>query len=155
MEDLEADENDQGPDRISYINVKHGDEFGLSFKLGGICEDYGFYGILGLVTKNIEIGYGFDANHYNVDVSCGINPKKRVFSGVIGVGFCKHIYDNVYWSMEYKYKPYQPARKSRDLRDLTNTAFGVGATEQHDISDRSFKVRSNRHELSVRVIVSI
>lgn len=139
-------------DRVSRIEIRHGDEWSLSIKFGKEIDSYDVYGILGTTTKRVDIGYSLDGS--NPDVTgegFGINPKKRVWGAVFGLGGSKKINDRISCSLEYRYKVYNSAKNSVDCRDLTEKAYGG----THDISDRNFKVKSDKHELSLGVTFSI
>ena len=130
-------------DRVSYIKVRHGDEWGLSLKIGKEINCYSVYGILGATTKRVDIEYSLDGS--NPDVigdGFGINPKKRVWGAVFGLGGSKKINNRVSCSLEYKYKAYNSAKKNVDCVGLSRNAYGAA----HDTSVRNFKVKSDKHE---------
>lgn len=153
-EDLEEANTGNENDIISRINVRHGDELGLSLKFGKDCQTYDVYGILGVTTKNVEIEYSLDEDGNWVIHGDGfdISKKKRAWGAVFGVGGSKKINERISCSFEYRYKIYNSAKKSVDCRALAEKAFG-GA--QHDTSDRNFKVKSDKHELSLGVTFNI
>lgn len=140
-------------DIISRVNVRHGDEWTLSLKFGKDFHSYDVYGILGVTTKNIEIEYSVDADTHWVDRDDGfdVSKKKRAWGAVFGLGGSRKINDRISCSLEYRYKMYNSAKKSVDCRALAEKAFLV----EHDISDRNFKVKSDKHELSLGVTFSI
>lgn len=140
-------------DIISRVSVRHGDEWALSLKFGKDCCSYDVYGILGVTTKNIEIEYSVDADTVwvNRDDGFDVPKKKRAWGAVFGLGGSKKINNRISCSLEYRYKVYNSAKKSVDCRALAEKAFG----EPHDTSDRNFKVKSDKHELSLGVTFSI
>ena len=79
------------------------------------------------------------------------NHDKRVWGMVFGLGASRKINDTVSCSIEYKYKTYNSATKSVDWRKETADFFG----RDHDTSDRDFKVKSDRHELSVGFTLNV
>lgn len=139
---------------ISRANIKHGDEWALSLKFGKDWNSYDVYGILGVTTKNIEIGYSIDADGDWVNHGDGfdISKKKRAWGAVFGLGGSKKINNRISCSLEYRYKMYNSAKKSVDCRALAEKAFGG---IEHDTSDRNFKVKSDKHELSLGVTFNI
>lgn len=153
-EDQESDLPEDRNNIVSHANVRHGDEWALSLKFGKDCCSYDVYGILGVTTKNIEIEYSIDADGYWVEHGDGfdISKKKRAWGAVFGVGGSKKINDRISCSLEYRYKVYNSAKKSVDCRALAEKAFG---NLPHDSSDRNFKVKSDKHELSLGVTFSI
>lgn len=153
-EDIEIDNlNGHENDVISRVNIRHGDEWALSLKFGKDCCSYDVYGILGVTTKNIEIEYSLDANTYwvNRDNGFDVPEKKRAWGAVFGLGGSKKINNRISCSLEYRYKMYNSAKKSVDCRALAEKAF----EEPHDTSDRNFKVKSDKHELSLGVTFNI
>ena len=154
-EDIEIDNHGgHENDVISRVNIRHGDEWALSLKLGKDCCSYDVYGILGVTTKNIEIEYSVDADTYWVtrDDGFDVSKKKRAWGAVFGLGGSKKITNKISCSLEYRYKMYNSAKKSVDCRALAEKAFGNGV---HDTSDRNFKVKSDKHELSLGVTFNI
>ena len=152
-EDAEKNKDDADPKRISYINIKHQDELGLCSKLGKnlkICETYGIFGIS---SEKVKMKYALDKDHDSVEAPLETNPKKRVYGAVIGVGASKKINNQVSCAVEYKYKAYNSARRKVDLKEQTKEAFG--GVDDHDTSDRNFKVHSRKHELSVRMSMNV
>jgi hypothetical protein len=137
---------------ISYAEIRHGDEWALSLKFGKNYKSYDVYGIFGTTTKQVEIKYGLDGtNIWVVGEPFEINPKKRVWGAVFGLGGSKKINDRISCFLEYRYKVYNSAKKSVDCRDLTEEAFnGI-----HDTSERNFKVKSDKHELSLGVVFHV
>lgn len=154
-EDVETDDifRNHENDVISRVNVRHGDEWGLSLKFGKDCCSYDVYGILGLTTKNIEIEYSVDPDTYWVDHDDGFDTskKKRAWGAVFGLGGSKKINNRISCSLEYRYKMYSSAKKSVDCRAEAEKAF----VYPHDTSDRNFKVKSDKHELSLGVTFNI
>ena len=148
----ETPEDTADTDRISFIQIKHGDEIGISFKFGKEFKCYEVYGILGATTKQVKIKYGLDGTNALITGNAfEINPKKRVWGAVFGLGGSKKITDKISCSLEYKYKLYNSAKKSIDCRGASSDAFGA----DHDTSDRNFKVKSDKHELSLGVTFNI
>lgn len=153
-EDAELDYINPSDERISYIRVKHGHELGLTAKIGrdaGFCD---IYGILGLSTKKIDITFGLDDSNNFVDHPLEVSPSKRVYGLIIGVGASKRLNDHLSCSMEYKYKVYNSAKKQLDMRESVDKSFDY-RNVTHDESDRTFKVHSDKHELSLRFSVNI
>ena len=154
-EDVETDQvfRNHENDVISRVNVRHGDEWGLSLKFGKDCCSYNVYGILGVTTKNIEIEYSVDADTHwvNRDDGFDVSEKKRAWGAVFGLGGSKKINNRISCSLEYRYKVYNSAKKSVDCRAEAEKAF----VYPHDTSDRNFKVKSDKHELSLGVTFNI
>lgn len=152
-EDLESDITGNENVIISRANIKHGDEWALSLKLGKDYKSYEIYGILGVSTKNIDIEYSVDADGYWVEHGDGfdVSTKKRAWGAVFGLGGSKKINDRISCSLEYRYKVYNSAKKSVDCRALAEKAFD----DLHDISERNFKIKSDKHELSFGVTFNI
>ncbi len=152
-EDMESDLPENESVLVSHADIRHGDEWALSLKFGKDWNSYDVYGILGVTTKNIEIGYSIDADGNWVDHGDGfdVSKKKRAWGAVFGLGGSKKITNRVSCSLEYRYKVYNSAKKSIDCRALTEKAFAA----QHDTSDRNFKVKSDKHELSLGVTFNI
>lgn len=145
IDDREIDDIESGNDNISYINVRHGDEIALSLKLGKEFNGHKVYGILGATTKQVEIKYGLDGTNIWVGGEpFEVNPKKRVWGAVFGLGGSRKLSNKISYFLEYKYKLYNSAKKNIDCRALTSEAFRI----DHDASDRNFKVKSDKHELS-------
>ncbi len=152
-EDLEVNDQYGLDEKISYVDVKHGDEVDLSLKFGREFKCYDVYGILGITTKQIKMRFGIDDSNALVCDGNGfeVNPKKRVWGAVFGLGGSRKINDRISCSLEYRYKVYSAAKKSVDCRALSSAAFA----DEHDISDRNFKVKSDKHELSLGVTFNI
>ena len=151
-EDQEAD--DQYPDEtISYINVKHGNELALALKFGKDCNSSDVYGIVGVTTKDVKIEYSLDDGNPQVKDKFDVSTKDRAWGAVFGLGGSKRINDNVSCSLEYRYKLYGSAKKDIDCMAESKDAFG-GVVE-HDTSDRHFKVKSGKHELSLGITFNI
>lgn len=154
-EDVESDPYNNDDQRISYIDVNHSNELGLSARLGhhfNVCD---LYGILGITTKQVNVTYSFDANH--IDVRDGedfsTNYKKRIYGIIIGAGAAKKVSKHISCALEYKCKLYGNANKDIDLRNETKTLFRLD--EEHDTAPRNFRVKTDKHELSFRVVVNI
>ena len=160
LEDIEADPTTITPGGektgiISRINVKHGDELALALKFGKDCKSCGIYGIVGVTTKNVEIGYSVDGDTdwTNLkDDKFSVSEKERAWGAVLGLGGSKKINDRISCSLEYRYKTYGSAEKDVDCRAESKKAF---ANNEHDISDRHFKVKSDKHEVSLGITVNI
>lgn len=140
-----------GNGRISYIDVNHGFELGLSLRLGRKLNAYDVYGILGLTNKKVEFKYGLDSAHSEVKVPIEINPSKRVTGVLVGVGVSKNFSHNISCGLEYKYKTYGNVKKDIDFRAESDAALSVG----HDTSGRTFKDRSDKHEVALRVSIGV
>ncbi|MCR4623039.1 MAG: outer membrane beta-barrel protein [Alphaproteobacteria bacterium] len=151
-EDAERFYNVTAPDRISYIDIKHGNELGLSFRFGKEFKSCGIYGILGMTTKDVEIRYGTDASHIDINDEFEVSPKKRAYGAVFGLGVSKNINERTSFAFEYKYKTYGSAKKSVDCREASRK---MNWGRDHDNSDRNFKVRSDKHELALRFIINV
>lgn len=152
LEDAEMDYAEEDPNPISNIDVKHGNEIGLVGKVGASVDVCNVYGILGVTTKEVEMKYWTNA-HTDVRTPFETNPKKRVYGAVFGLGVSKNVHNNVSCALEYKYKLYKNAKKDVDLRVPTSVAFVQNPP--HDLSDRHFKVKSDKHEVSLKVAVNI
>lgn len=139
-------------DMVSYINVKHGDELALALKFGKDCNSFDIYGIVGVTTKDVNIEYAFDKNGIwgTPDDEFDVSTKERAWGAVLGLGGSKKINDRISCSLEYKYKLYNSAKKDVDCRTKVEQVF-VG----HDTSDRHFKVKSDKHEISLGITFNI
>lgn len=151
-EDAERFLNADDSERISYIDVKHGNELGLSLKFGKEFRSCGVYGILGMTTKEVEIKYGVDGTHTDLASGFEVNPKKRVYGAIFGLGVSKDVNERISCAFEYKYKTYGSAKKSVDCREASKK---MNWGDAHDDSDRNFKVRSDKHELALRFIINV
>ncbi len=157
LEDIEADITpvDEKTGIISRINVKHGDELAFALKFGKDCKSCGIYGIVGVTTKNVDIEYSVDGDTdwTNLkDDKFSVSEKDRAWGAVLGLGGSKKINDRISCSLEYRYKLYGSAEKDVDCRAESKKAFDGN---EHDISDRHFKVKSDKHELSLGITVNI
>jgi len=157
-EGIEIDPRQGDGKRISYVNVCHGNELGLSAKVGRHFDDCDLYGILGIATKQVGITYSFDDSNVNVYKDFSTNFKKRIYSFVAGAGVSKKISKHISCAMEYKYKIYGNANKSVDLVEPTKEVLGpngAGGFLEHDIGPRNFKVKTDKHEISLRFIIGV
>ena len=126
-EDAEGDALNTDSHRISYIDVKHENEYGLALRFGKQFNGYDIYGICGATTKNVDVNYSLDANHPNIGggkADLKTNHDKRVWGMVFGLGASRKINDTLSCSIEYKYKTYNSATKSVDWRKETADFFG-------------------------------
>jgi len=155
-EDYESPTSGAQPgDTVSYINVKHGDELALAFKFGKDCKSCDFYGIVGVTTKNVDIEYAFDEDGIwgtPDDDEFDVSTKERAWGAVFGLGGSKKINDRISLSLEYRYKLYGSAKDDVDCKAKSCTAFNG---TDHDTSDRHFKVKSDKHEVSLGITVNI
>ncbi len=138
---------------ISQINVKHGDELSLSLKFGKDCNSFDIYGIVGVTTKDVDIEYSLEKDtEWTVrDTGFDVSAKERAWGAVFGVGGSKKITDKISCFLEYKYKLYNSAKKDVDCRAESEEAFD----DPHDKSDRHFKVKSDKHEISFGITFNI
>lgn len=150
-EDAECSDHYSGSNRISYIDIKHKDEMGFACIFGKEFYSYDIYGIFGVVTKKVDMKYGLDENHKHVDKGFEVNPGKRVYGMVFGLGASYKVNDNVAFSLEYRYKIYNSGTDKVDCRAYSKEAFA----SDHDNSDRSFKTKSDKHELSLGITFSV
>lgn len=153
-EDYELEIQGVDPDnKVSYINVKHGDELSLALKFGRDCKSFDVYGIVGVTTKDVNIEYAFDKDGAwgTPNDEFDVSTKKRAWGAVFGLGGSKKITDKISCSLEYKYKLYNSAKKDVDCKAATEEAFG----SPHDKSDRHFKVKSDKHEISLGITFNI
>lgn len=158
-----TDEEDTEIDTIgssmSYINVKHGDELALALKFGKNCNSFDFYGIVGVTTKDVEIEYAAskDSSWVTENDQFSVSTKKRAWGAVFGVGGSKKINDKISCFLEYKYKLYNSAKKDVNCQAQTRDAWGTPTDpdDYHDKSDRHFKVKSDKHEISLGITFNI
>ena len=141
-------------DIISRINVKHKDELSLALKFGKDCNSFDLYGIVGVTTKDVEIEYSVEADTDWTERNTGfdVSAKKRAWGAVFGLGGSKKITDKISYSLEYKYKLYNSAKKDVDCCAKSMEAF---FNREHDKSDRHFKVKSDKHEISLGIKFNI
>lgn len=147
LEDEEGEANGRAG-RVSYINIKHENEYGFSFRFGKYFNGYDVYGICGATAKSVDVAYSLDGNQPGINAPTNditTTYDKRVWGMVFGLGASRKINNVISCSLEYKYKTYNSASKSVDWRRKTETFFG----KPHDTSDRDFKVKSDSHELAL------
>lgn len=140
-------------EKMSNIELKYQHEYGFSFRFGKYFNGYDVYGICGATTKNVDINYSLNGKHSGITPKNDLtfNSSKRIYGMVFGLGASRKVNDNFSCSMEYKYKVYNSATKSIDWRKETKAFFG----QDHDTSDRNFKVKSDSHELSLGFVLSV
>ncbi len=141
------------PGRTAYIDIKHGNELSWLVKIGGTLNDYNIYSIAGVTTKNISLKYGIDEAHFHNLKSLEFNLKKRIYGPVLGLGISKPITEKIICSMEYKYKLYK-TKKNLDWTNDTRRVFS-SAGYLHDMSERHFKLNSNKHEIAIRAAINM
>lgn len=156
-DDIGTVDVDKRSQTVSKTNIKHGDELSLALKFGKDCNSFDVYGILGVTTRNVEIGYSVEADTdwTSRDTDFDVSKKERAWGAVFGLGGSKKITDRISCSLEYKYKLYNSAKKDVDCRAESRKAFSPTSGNPHDISDRHFKVKSDKHEISLGITFNI
>ena len=89
------------------------------------------------------------------DTEFDVSEKERVWGAVFGLGGSKKINDRISLSLEYRYKTYGSAKRDVDCKTASVNAFPPTQGATHDTSDRHFKVKSDKHEVSLGITVNI
>lgn len=142
--------------RISYVNIKHKDEFGFSFKFGKEFIGHDVYGICGVLSKRVEFKYALDHDFYKdatnpPTADLITDSKKRMWGMVFGLGASRKINKNLSCSLEYRYKIYNSSTETVDWIDKTNDFSGG----EYDTTPRKFKIKSDNHELSIGFTLNV
>lgn len=137
--------------KVSNIKVKYGNELGMYFKLGRSFNSWDIYGIFGGTTRKVNLNYSVYAVPSTDHNRLETNFSSRIYGVALGMGVNKSVTDRVDCSLEYKYKIYGNADKNVDLINESAKGFGV----DHDASARNFKIKTNVHELALKVSVNI
>lgn len=149
-EDAEIDYTDDSKQKISHIDIEHKDEFGLLLKAGPRVTPYEFYGIFGVSTKQVKIGYELNQNHDAITSAFSKYSQDRVLGTIIGFGLAREITKQVSCALDYKYKMYNRAKVSLSVDD---SSFNSETEMPHDASARNLEVDSRKHELSLSIAV--
>ena len=144
--------------RISYVNIKHKDEFGFSFKFGKEFIGHDVYGICGVLSKRVEFKYALDHEFPGILATADLitDSKKRMWGMVFGLGASRKINKNLSCSLEYRYKIYNTSTETVDWIDATKTFFDkTPPDEYYDKTPRKFKIKSDNHELSIGFTLNV
>ncbi|MDR0968491.1 MAG: outer membrane beta-barrel protein [Holosporaceae bacterium] len=154
-ESLELSSTECSDQQFTSLKSSYGNEYGFSLKFGKTLGKTRIYGLLGVATRKVAVQYDYNQDHAgalgvvgapNIPIySC--KYEKRLWAFVPGIGVAHKLHDRCSVGLEYKYKFYQSADKTRNLSDELS-----GMTEN---KPRTYKVKTGQHDLSLRFIVTI
>ncbi|MDR0678395.1 MAG: outer membrane beta-barrel protein [Holosporaceae bacterium] len=143
------------------LEMACGNEYNIALKLGRYLDSSKktrAYGLLGVAVRDMEVHYYYHPFAYN-ELTPGIAAqyphryRKRIWALVPGVGAEFRVCQNCSLGMEYRYKFYQSADSTKDLRNAP-IAVGLYAGDC-DLRPRNYKGKTGQHNLSFRVVFDI
>jgi opacity protein-like surface antigen len=164
----------------THLKCSHGTEYEFAIKLGKVVTDpvasskVSVYGILGLSVRQAKVEYNYNKHSSDVRAEADMRAeadvhndeltvdywtmypckyKKHVFGIAPGIGAEFGINKNCSIGIEYKYKFYQGANKTRDLTKAP--LLDEGDVGEMDTAARHYKYKNKQHSLSLRLVIDI